>query len=542
MSKKETKRNEEEKVVTKYDRKMQRRAEEKAKAAKEEKVGKITGIVIVVAVLLFVLSFPIRSWLTVNGTFITVNGEKISRVEFDYYYTITKNGYVSSYGTYMSYLGVDITGDLSTQMYSDDLSFQDFFEEMAVDSIEQNMALKAEAEAAGFTYDVDAEYDELVASLKEYAAESDMTEKEFIQESYGTYATLSRVKQFIKDGLYTSAYYEQLSEEKAATDEEIEAYYEENKDSYDSVDYRMTKVDAELPTEPTDLADTTEEASVSDGDADSTSTDDEEYQPSEAEIELAMKTAEAEANAALKNIETDGDLYENQQRSSVSSKIRDWLFDSERAEGDTTIIEDEDNYAFYVVEFISRYLDQTPTVDMRVVILENEDTVTAEEILAEWQSGDATEDSFAEIADKYNDSDLTTADGGLYEGLVTSSLPDEIAEWLLADERVAGDTTTIAPEDDYVYVIYYIGENDPEWKSDIASTLLNNTLSDYLDELTADMTVEDPKGNLYYLEVQASKEAESADAEASTESTEESASDAESQESAEESASSSAAQ
>ena len=79
-----------EKVMTKYDLKMQRRKEEAAKAKKEELKGLIIGIVLVAALAAFVLSFPIRSYLAVNGQYIKVGGEKVTRVEFDMQYNITK--------------------------------------------------------------------------------------------------------------------------------------------------------------------------------------------------------------------------------------------------------------------------------------------------------------------------------------------------------------------------------------------------------------------------------------------------------------------
>ena len=148
MSKKEVQNEEEKKIVTKYDLKMQRREEEKAKAKREQRVSLVTGIVVVVALFCFVASFPIRSWLTVNGTYIKVGGEKVTRLEFDYYYHTSLNNYANTYGSYLSYMGIDLTGDLSKQMYSADLSFKDYFEEMAVENLTQNKALLAEAKAA----------------------------------------------------------------------------------------------------------------------------------------------------------------------------------------------------------------------------------------------------------------------------------------------------------------------------------------------------------------------------------------------------------
>lgn len=502
-----------EKVMTKYDLKMQKRAEEKERAKKEQRAGMLTGILILVALVAFMASFPIRSWLTVNGTYIKVSGEKITRLEFDYNYNLALNNYMNQYGTYLSYMGFDLTGDLSQQMYSQDLSFKDFFEEMAVNNIIQNRALKAEAKAAGFTYDASDDYKEYISYMKKAAQTAGMTESDFVRENFGAYATTSRLKKIVMEGLEVSAYYDSVAEAKTPSDDEAKAYYEENRDSYDSIDYRVTIVDAQLPTEPTELADPVEEKTSDAASTDAAaSSDTETYQPSDAEIEFAMKEAKAEATSLENAIAKDGELKENVKRSSLASVIREWLFDSARKSGDTTIIEDEANYRYYVLAFEDRYLDETPTVDMRAIILTDD---SAEQVLEEWKNGAATEDSFAELADRYNSTDITTVQGGEFSSLSVSGVSEELRDWLTDSSRAYGDTAVISPaEEDYTYVVYYVGTGDAEWMSSIKNTLLTDIMSDYLAEITESYAVEDPKNHLNYLKVYAAQEAAAAESDA----------------------------
>ena len=115
-----------EKMVTKYDLKMQRRKEEKEKELRDKRAGTVGGILLVAVLACIVASFPIRTWLTVNGTYIKVGGENISRVEFDYNYNITANDYISRNYYLLYYMGMDLSGDLSKQMYSDTLTWQDY--------------------------------------------------------------------------------------------------------------------------------------------------------------------------------------------------------------------------------------------------------------------------------------------------------------------------------------------------------------------------------------------------------------------------------
>lgn len=535
MSKKESQNIEEqkEKVVTKYDLKMQKRAEEKARAKKEKQVSLITSILIVAALVCFMASFPIRSYLTVHGTYVKVAGENISRLEFDYNYNMALNNYMNQYGTYLSYMGLDLTGDLSTQMYSDSLTFKDFFEKMAVENIIQTKALKAEAKAAGFTYDATKDYEDYLNYVSQAAEAAGMTEKQFVQENFGAYATTSRLKPIVMENLESSAYYDSVSDEKMPSDEDAENYYAENKDSYDSIDYRMTVFNAELPTEPTDLADKTEDTTTTDNTTGSTSTDSTTgtdttttYEPSEAEIAYAMEQAKAEADTALKSIAKDGELKENAKRTSLASVTREWLFDESRKAGDTTVIEDENNNRYYVLAFEKRYLDETPTVDVRAVILSNDGDVSADSVLEEWKSGAATEDSFAELADKYNTASTTTSEGGLFEALSVSNVSDELKDWMTDSSRVQGDTAVIAPEgESYTYVVYFIGTNEAEWMKSIKNTLLTDIMADYLEEITANYSVEDSRNNLNYLKVEAAEsaaaaasESASAETDASTES------------------------
>ena len=534
MSKKESQNIEEqkEKVVTKYDLKMQKRAEEKTRAKKEKQVSLITSILIVAALVCFMASFPIRSYLTVHGTYVKVAGENISRLEFDYNYNMALNNYMNQYGTYLSYMGLDLTGDLSTQMYSDSLTFKDFFEKMAVENIIQTKALKAEAKAAGFTYDATKDYEDYLNYVSQAAEAAGMTEKQFVQENFGAYATTSRLKPIVMENLESSAYYDSVSDEKMPSDEDAENYYAENKDSYDSIDYRMTVINAELPTEPTDLADKTEDTTTTDNTTGSTSTDSTTgtdtttYEPSEAEIAYAMEQAKAEADAALKSIAKDGELKENAKRTSLASVTREWLFDESRKAGDTTVIEDETNNRYYVLAFEKRYLDETPTVDVRAVILSNDGDVSADSVLEEWKSGAATEDSFAELADKYNTASTTTSEGGLFEALSVSNVSDELKDWMTDSSRVQGDTAVIAPEgESYTYVVYFIGTNEAEWMKSIKNTLLTDIMADYLEEITANYSVEDSRNNLNYLKIEAAEsaaaaasESASAETDASTES------------------------
>lgn len=516
----ENKEQTEQKVMTKYDRKVQKRKEEKEKEKKEERISTAIGIVVLVALVCLVASFPIRTYLATHETYVVVNGEAVNKVEFDYQYNLTKNNYITQYGSYLTYFGLDTSKDLSTQMYSDTLTWQDYFEQNAVESLKQNKALMAEAKAAGFTYDTTDEYNTFKETIKTSAASAGISEKEYVRSIYGSYATMGRIEEYVKNDMVMNAYYQKLQEDNAPSDDEIQSYYEENKATYDSVDYRLTTIEADLPTEPTELADPVEETAAdttgtTDGTAATDSTQDTAYQPSDAEIAKAMEDAKVLADDAEQTVAKDGEAHENEQKSSVNYLISDWLFDDARKAGDTTVITNDNSHCYYAVAFEKRYLDETPSADVRVII-PTEDK-TGEEILEEWKSGAATEDSFAELCKKYTQDTSAVENGGLFEQVTKTGMTEELSNWIFDTSRQAGDTVAITVSDT-TYVLYYIGQDQPEWKINIKNTLVSDTMSQHMQDITADVTVEDPKGKLNYLKVQAE---ESAAAETATAETQE---------------------
>lgn len=519
---KEQKEQTEQKVMTKYDRKVQKRKEEKEKEKKEERISTTVGIVFLVALVCLVASFPIRTYLATHETYVVINGEEVNKVEFDYVYNTSKNNYITQYGSYLSYFGLDTSKDLSTQMYSETLTWKDYFEQNAVESLKQNKALMAEAKAAGFTYDTTDEYNTFKETIKTSAAAAGVSDKEYVRSIYGSYATMGRIEEYVKNDMVMNAYYQKLQEDNAPSDDEIQSYYEENKATYDSVDYRLTTIEADLPTEPTELADPVEETAAdttgsTDGTAATDSTQDTAYQPSDAEIAKAMEDAKVLADDAEQTVAKDGEAHENEKKSSVNYLISDWLFDDARKAGDTTVIINDNSHCYYVVAFEKRYLDETPSADVRVII-PTEDK-TGEEILEEWKNGAATEDSFAELCKKYTQDTSAVENGGLFEQVTKTGMTEELSNWIFDSSRQAGDTVAITVSDS-TYVLYYIGQDQPEWKINIKNTLVSDTMSQHMQDITADITVEDPKGKLNYLKVQA-EESAAAETETATAETQE---------------------
>ena len=90
------------KVVTSYDKKLAKRKEEQKKDKRNTLITRITLIVVLVAVaaaLIFAIGKKVNERY---GTAVTVNGEKIGRVEYDFYYHMGINNFMNTYGSYAS--------------------------------------------------------------------------------------------------------------------------------------------------------------------------------------------------------------------------------------------------------------------------------------------------------------------------------------------------------------------------------------------------------------------------------------------------------
>jgi hypothetical protein len=263
-----------------------------------------------------------------------VAGEKVGRVEFDYYYNVAYNNFMNTYGTYASYFGLDTSKDLSKQTYYGDETWEDYFNSSAIDILKRTKALSREADDNAFEYDVTEDYQEFVDSINDAVSTGSQTTSQYYKSTFGKYASESGIESYVKQYLRANAYYEHVTEGFTFTQEEQDAYYEENKDDYDLVDYRSVLVsDVDKATELLGLVSDSESFAalcadyVSDDEKSSYESDD-----------ASLNTGVTKANVTQ------------------STTVSEWLFDSSRVGGDKAVIAATDGESQYVVYFISRYV------------------------------------------------------------------------------------------------------------------------------------------------------------------------------------------
>ena len=527
-----------EKKLTKYDLKMQRRREEALRQQRTARYSAIAGVVVVLIVVAVLATKIYGGYQDKHGTYVTVGEHEVQRAEYEYYYYSSINSLYSYYGNYLSYMGLDLSQPLDQQTYMDDMTWKDYFDQQAVEQLKQVYALTEEAEAAGFEYDAAADVDDAVESLETSAGDADMTVSEYVKASYGSLATLDNVKSFVEKSSIATAYYNSVEDATEVTSDEVNAYYDENKDNYDSVDYLICKIEADMPEEETEAAETD---AVETEIAESETLSEEEQAAKEAEEEAvkaaAMEEAKAKADEMLTQVTDESSfspLYAdyatdntvefektNVKKSAVSpTAVAEWLFDNARQAGDKTVIEDSTNNAYYVVYFKERYLDHAKTVDVRHILIRadaettddmtDEEKTTAEEnakseakkkaedVYEEWKNGDATEDSFAALANTYSEDTGSNTNGGLYEAVTQGQMVTSFNDWIFDVARKPGDTDIVESEYGY-HIMYFVGDNAEQWYVNIENTLRSNKMQEYITNLTADIEVVDKRGDIDYL-------------------------------------------
>ena len=116
----------------------------------------------------------------------------------------------------------------------------------------------------------------------------------------------------------------------------------------------------------------------------------------------------------------------------------------------------------------------------------------AEEILAEWEAGDKTEESFAALAEEYSEDPGSSENGGLYDDVMQGQMVEEFDAFCFDENRQPGDTGIVYGESgSYAgyHVMYFVGEGDPADNETGRSNIAGAKMSEWLTSLTDGMDV-----------------------------------------------------
>ncbi len=479
-----------------------------AREAQQRKAEKRSNILYSVIAVVFVLvAIVCIVWksnvIPKMATAATVDGEKYSAAEVNFYYKTSVQNFASQNYQLLSYLGLDLNGDLRKQEYAEGKSWFDFFLEQSLMQLADVQAMNDAAAADGFTWtdELQAQLDSTMESLKSTASSNGYTTKQYLSMIFGSTMTEKIYTQQMKELLIAQAYSQQYQESLSYSESDLANAYAEDPNAYDNVSYEVIRVNGNAATKDADgnTVEVTDEMKAE-----------------------ALATAEKTANdmyAAFQNGKTlealaDGSDIANYSKSDKASwsdsVLMNWLFDSARKAGDAAVLEDADSAYYYVVVFHSRGRDEVNTVNVRHILIQPETgskaegdegydeeqaelkaaaKQKAEDLLAQWKSGDATEDAFAQLAGENSTDPGSSSNGGLYSQVAEGDMVAAFNDWCFAAGRKAGDTGIV--ETDYGYhVMYFVGTDLPKWQVQVQQALIKNDFSAWYEEKTADYTAE----------------------------------------------------
>lgn len=369
------------KVMTKYDRKVQQRKLMAEKDKRENFINKIIAIVVAVAIVAaIVISIGISTrnrMKALSETFVQIGDHEITGVEYDFYYNTVVSNYLNAYSSVLPYVGLDPSVDFAAQQYDENMTWQDAFDEMTVDQIKEIKAMIDDAKVKGFVYETEKDdYKAFKEGFNSKAETAGMPVSEYYKSMFGEYASESRLEPFVKETLLVTAYTKKLNEDYKPSEDEIQKKYEENKKDYDLVDYYAYSFYADTTEEDSEekIATAMEEVMKKAETMKSERVSGKKFQElcDSYQAEIASDTAEATDDATEIEEDKDKNLFVQNSYGAVPSTFAEWLFDETRKAGDLEIFTDDVNQKVTVVEFVNRaYNEETNTIISNQVISES---------------------------------------------------------------------------------------------------------------------------------------------------------------------------
>lgn len=445
-----------------------------------------------------------------STTAMTVGEEKISVTELKQYYQTARTNVISQYGYYLAMYGYDYTNpafDGMSCMFDSTITWKQYFTEEAQAAAQEISILYQESQKAGYTMTEEdkANLDTYMESLDAAAEEAGMSTAKYVSRVYGNGAKVSDVEAYQTKRVIASGYYKTVLESFGIDDAKIDAYYGENAEDYDVLKYYLYDVTYE--TFKYDADSTEEGAPTSEEDA-------------KQKTDAAKAAAKAEAEAVLAKLKADGSNFDevcaiNEGKDVASfattyaetvvseadkdTAIGAWLLDSARKAGDMEVVEDDSSFS--VLLYVGRGLSDEYTVSVRhilrltetagaeatdeekaeIEVANAEAKLRAESLLGEWKAGEATEESFAQLA-KENSEDGSANAGGLYEGVYKGQMVAEFEDWCFDESRKPGDTAVVQTSYGY-HVMYFVENEGPKYRTDIKNTMEAEQYNDLLGEL-----------------------------------------------------------
>jgi len=488
------------------DKKLIAAQEEAAKKAKSKRNWTIGTIAVITlcAVIIF-----LGSGILYKTTAVTIGDEKYSAAETNFRIGNQFQNFYSQYGSYASLFGLDTSmgvSGLSEQdcmMREEGGTWKDYFMDLAETEMIQIKALCDYAEANGISL-TEEEIDNIEVAIgqnESYATVMGYNSvQSFYSLNYGNGVNSDLVRKADIDSTLASKVLTQYSESLNYSAAELEEKYQSYNGEMDMYKYAYYYVAAE--TETVTAEDGTETTQVVEGGLEAAKVIAESIVKAYEQTEGEQYRARFE-QALADSIEGATATYQLTNPSSMGV-YKDWLM-ADHEPGTAGVVANNTN-GYYAIVFIDHSDNHYKVAQVRHILLEAEADengeyteaakaealARAEEVLAEWKAGEATEDSFAVMAGLFSQDTGSNSNGGLYDQVIKGQMVDEFDAFCFGDHK-SGDTAIVYGEAaGYAgyHVMYYVGEG--EMYSDIIakSDLVNAAVSEWLGTLTEGLEAE----------------------------------------------------
>ncbi len=437
---------------------------EKALLEEKKKNNKMRNRYILVGVLvvLFILLVVYVNFFLAQSTALRVGDVKCSLADANYEYN---NTYMQLAQTYAQYGLLDTSTPLDEQTClfdADGGTWHDYLLDNTEEQLKQRAVLYKAAQAAGYTQlteDEQAEIDSAMLSYTYYGSTYGLSLDGYLLSIFGAGNDEKHVREIMTREYLSSRYLNDVYQSYSYTDAEKDAYYAEHADDLNTVEFLYVFIS---------------------GAADESAGLDQE---------AAMSAAAETARTIVSNSAGDEDLFRaavsaaleqepTETSYSVSSFLSSYEGDVTREELTAgTVFAHEDSSGWYAVYVLGLEDNDYRPVSVRHILVkavdEDGDGVYSEEekqaaydaILAiqeEWLAGEATEDSFAALANLKSEDGGSNTTGGLYEGIVKGKMVKGFEKFCFAGHE-SGDYGIVYGEgDSYAgyHLIYFVGVDE----------------------------------------------------------------------------------
>ena len=403
-----------------------------------------------------------------------------TRGEFSVIFYLYVNEFFSSQEA-VDFYNIDVNSSFKDQMYYQDTTWFDYFKDISVSYMETVLVRCEGAKAAGIELSeedneaIKAEVDRCVR----IANDLDYTVDEYFNYRFGPDGSKQALKAYLEKDALAIRFDEAKAKEYSFTDEDRKAYIEKNKDSLYAIDYITYTFDEDNDANAKAAADALAKI-----------TDAEEFD--KYIVDYMTNTLQLKAE----EITTDK-CYKYAKIYDKASAFSEWAFNG--AEAGTTYVkanEIDGQYTVYLLTKAAGLRDEV-TKNVRVLLVDvaNHETssrakIHAEDLLSEWQKGEATVESFEALVKEKSDDEEGKKVGGVIEGLsVSDDLPRGMYEWLCNSETKVGDAAVYEGVECY-YVVCFAGDGDIKWEMDVENGLMQDAYTAILEDIEKENKVE----------------------------------------------------